>query len=242
MLLRCRRCNVIKRPSHKLGGATHLTAEAALMWLLFTFKPRTLKDFVSLCRLYGMTMADVRMREGWAMAEWLEDDHHRPYVIDRGRQPSTILRWPDGSVTRIWVGDRVLKGSTKLVGSAPAGRDLVFIAAVTSVHGQHRLSAFRIAVQEIPFSHYIADQPQALAVHYSAPNRRKGTGPTLTPLPPRGMDLLAVRLVRPTADVSVSLPSKTGKRRLISLGKSRKRALGLIADARLKEVTIKLRP
>jgi HNH endonuclease len=36
MTYRCRRCNVIRRPSHKLGGLTFLTAEAALMWILFT--------------------------------------------------------------------------------------------------------------------------------------------------------------------------------------------------------------
>lgn len=33
LTLRCRRCNVIKRPSHKLGGKTFLTAEASwLQW------------------------------------------------------------------------------------------------------------------------------------------------------------------------------------------------------------------
>ncbi len=66
MVLRCRRCNVIKRPSHRLGGKTYLTTEAALMWILLNLRPRTLPDFVKMCRLYGMTMADVRMQEGWA--------------------------------------------------------------------------------------------------------------------------------------------------------------------------------
>lgn len=72
LTLRCRRCNVIKRPSHKLGGQTFLTAEAALMWILFTKKPSTYQEFARLCREYGLTMASVRFEEAWAMAKWLE--------------------------------------------------------------------------------------------------------------------------------------------------------------------------
>ena len=71
MTLRCRRCNVIKRPSHIKGGKTFLTTESALMWILFTKKPKTYKDFEKLCREYGMTMANIRFREAWAMAQWL---------------------------------------------------------------------------------------------------------------------------------------------------------------------------
>lgn len=72
MTLRCRRCNVIRRPSHKKGGLTDLTAEAALMWLLFTKQPSTYQEFKDLCRSYGLTMADIRFQEAWAMAKWLE--------------------------------------------------------------------------------------------------------------------------------------------------------------------------
>ena len=50
MALRCRRCNVIKRPSHKKGGLTFLTTESALMWILLTKKPTTYEDFHDLCR------------------------------------------------------------------------------------------------------------------------------------------------------------------------------------------------
>ena len=71
MTLRCRRCNVIRRPSHKHGGKTLLTTEAALMWILFAKRPRTYQEFESLCREYGMTMANVRFHEAWAMAHWL---------------------------------------------------------------------------------------------------------------------------------------------------------------------------
>jgi hypothetical protein len=72
MVLRCRRCNVIRRPSHKKGGLTHLTAESALMWILFTKRPATYQEFASLCRAYGLTMATIRFEEAWAMAKWLQ--------------------------------------------------------------------------------------------------------------------------------------------------------------------------
>ncbi|MGY3318143.1 HNH endonuclease [Arthrobacter sp. TE12232] len=74
MTLRCRRCNVIRRPSHKRGGMTFLTAEAALMWLLFVKKPYTYQEYERLCRAYGMTMANVRFHEAWAMAHWLQQE------------------------------------------------------------------------------------------------------------------------------------------------------------------------
>lgn len=72
MTLRCRRCNVIRRPSHKQGGLTYLTAEAGLMWLLFTKQPTTYEAFEKLCRDYGMTMANISFQEAWAMARWLQ--------------------------------------------------------------------------------------------------------------------------------------------------------------------------
>lgn len=81
MTLRCRRCNVIRRPSHKQGGKTFLTTEAALMWILFNKRPRTYQNFEQLCRDYGMTMANIRFQEAWAMAHWLQREGH--YVIDK---------------------------------------------------------------------------------------------------------------------------------------------------------------
>lgn len=71
MTLRCRRCNVVRRPSHKKGGKTFLTAEAALMWILFVKRPPTYQEYERLCRSYGMTMANIRFQEAWAMAHWL---------------------------------------------------------------------------------------------------------------------------------------------------------------------------
>ena len=69
---RCRRCNVIRRPSHKNGGLTTLTAESALMWILFTKRPETYQEYAQLCRKYGLTMATIRFEEAWAMAKWMQ--------------------------------------------------------------------------------------------------------------------------------------------------------------------------
>lgn len=80
MTLRCRRCNVIRRPSHKQGGKTFLTTEAALMWILFIKRPQKYQEFECLCRDYGMTMANIRFQEAWAMAHWLSRENQ--YVID----------------------------------------------------------------------------------------------------------------------------------------------------------------
>jgi uncharacterized protein with PIN domain len=71
MTLRCRRCNVVRRPSHAQGGKTFLTAETGLMWLLFVKRPATYESFAAMCRGYGLTMADIRFQEAWAMARWL---------------------------------------------------------------------------------------------------------------------------------------------------------------------------
>lgn len=80
MTFRCRRCNVVKRPSHKHGGETFLTAEAALMWILLFKKPATYDKFEDLCREYGLTMSNIRFQEAWAMAHWLEKEGR--YQID----------------------------------------------------------------------------------------------------------------------------------------------------------------
>lgn len=84
MVLRCRRCNVVRRPSHKNGGLAFLTTEAALMWILFVKRPEKYNDFQNLCRSYGMTMANIRFQEAWAMAKWLNQQDS--YYISEGCQ------------------------------------------------------------------------------------------------------------------------------------------------------------
>jgi hypothetical protein len=80
MTLRCRRHNVARRPSHINGGVTFLTAEAGLMWLLFVHRPKNYEGFHDLCRKYGLTMANIRFEEAWAMARWLQ--HEGLYDIE----------------------------------------------------------------------------------------------------------------------------------------------------------------
>ena len=70
--LLCKRCNVIKRETHKFGGLSFATAQATLMWIIFHHKPKTYDKFCELCRKYGLTMASVRFQEAWAMAIWLQ--------------------------------------------------------------------------------------------------------------------------------------------------------------------------
>jgi hypothetical protein len=69
--LLCKRCNVIKRPSHALGGLTFASAQSVLIWILLTKRPTTKSDYYTLCRNYGLTMANIRFDETWAFAEWL---------------------------------------------------------------------------------------------------------------------------------------------------------------------------
>lgn len=65
MTLRCRRHNVAKRKSHVArAGRTLLPAQQALMWILLEVRPVSLQDLARLCRLYGMTMSDIRFQEG----------------------------------------------------------------------------------------------------------------------------------------------------------------------------------
>ena len=66
--LLCRRCNVIKRPSHGLGGISFGPAQAVLVWILLHHRPKTKDEFYQLCRSHGLTMANIRFNEAWAFA------------------------------------------------------------------------------------------------------------------------------------------------------------------------------
>lgn len=69
-----KRENVIKRRSHRLGGISFSNAAAVLMFVLFNYRPRTLAEFETICRNYGLTMSGIRFQEAWAMAVWLSKD------------------------------------------------------------------------------------------------------------------------------------------------------------------------
>lgn len=67
-----KRENVIKRGSHKRGGISFMPSAAIMPYLLLHHKPRIYAEFAALCRNHGLTMADVRFQEGWALAAWLQ--------------------------------------------------------------------------------------------------------------------------------------------------------------------------
>jgi hypothetical protein len=181
MTLRCRRHNVIRRVSHELGGKTHLTAEAALMWILFSFRPRTLLDFVRMCRLYGMTMADVRMQEGWAMAHWLNNLGDAHYALDGDDRHASLLLWPDGGVTRMWDGDAVPKlDEAQVIARGVRPNQHLAILCATGGDGAATVRArlLRYSVGMLPFSHYFPERDgEVLAIQYTPPDRTRGVEP-----------------------------------------------------------------
>jgi hypothetical protein len=189
MTLRCRRCNVIRRPSHEFGGLTYLTAEAALMWILLVIRPRTYLDYVRLCRLYGMTMSDIRMAEAWAMAHWLSRSDPPAYGIeDDSNGTYDLVLWPDSAITRVETGIEVGADAVKLYAGVSGSSILGFI----TLNGNGRLRFHEQAVSFIPFSTYdLGDrEPQALCIRYTPPDRKNGGPQELQALPPRGTTLL----------------------------------------------------
>ena len=67
---RCRRCNSSRR--HANGRKTELSTGAALMFIMFTYRPKTYPEYKELCREYGLTVGDIRLQEAWAQAVWLK--------------------------------------------------------------------------------------------------------------------------------------------------------------------------
>ncbi len=195
MTLRCRRCNVVRRPSHEYGGLTFLTAEAALMWMLFVIRPRTRFDYIRMCRLYGMTMADIRMDEAWAMAHWLASADPPAYDIEKDNESSyDLVSWPDSAITRMDPGAALPRGAVRLCANVPGTACLGFI----SIYGDGRPRYHEQPLSFVPFSTYElgARPPQALCIRYSPPDRKNGKPQVISELPPRGTRLLvhAVKL------------------------------------------------
>lgn len=200
MTLRCRRCNVVRRPSHELGGQTFLTAESALMWILLVIRPRTFLDFVRLCRVYGMTMSDIRMQESWAMAHWLSRNEPPLYGIEDDKNTLyDILQWPTGAITRTDVGAEIPNGAERLYQDVPGDRSFAFLA----MGGDGRKKLFTYPLYWIPFSTYDLGElpPYALAIRYTPPDRKKGLPQRITPLPPTGLEIVSHITVAPDETV-----------------------------------------
>ena len=187
--LRCRRCNVAKRPSHQLAKLTFLTAESALMWILLVIRPRTRDDFVRMCRIYGMTMSDIRMDEAWAMAHWLASAEPPAYGIeDDVHTAYDLLLWPDSAITRVDVGAKVSKQAKRIYSRVPGSSVLGFLTRTA----KGRMKFHEQPIAFVPFSTYDLDDrpPQALCVRYAPPNRKKRLPQRVTSLPPRDADLV----------------------------------------------------
>lgn len=210
LTLRCRRCNVIRRPSHVFGGITHLSAEAALMWILLVIRPRTLVDFVRLCRLYGMTMADVRMQEAWAMAIWLSRDDRVGYQIDDNAGEYTIELWDDGAIMRR-AGSDAPSEAQMLYAGVPGDATISFVTRDDA--GVHRLH--EVPVAHLPFSTYDLGPrpPSALAVIPTPPDRANGVMTPLRSLPPRGLELVGYTVRGPDQTVRVEYTDERGTQR-----------------------------
>lgn len=190
LVLRCRRHNVIRRKSHKLGGKTYLTAEAALMWILLVLRPRTRIDFIRMCRLYGMTMADVRMDEAWAMAVWLNRDESIGYEIAADDETTIVMIWPDNALTRRRPNDPQ-PAEADVIAEVPADRIITFITRTQAAPQVYRLH--RMKVSYLPFSHYDLGErpPNSLAVlAHRAKADELGNLIGLPVLPPRERELI----------------------------------------------------
>ena len=206
MTLRCRRCNVVRRPSHEFGGQTFLTAESALMWILLVIKPRNLTDFVRLCRIYGMTMADIRMQEAWAMAHWLSRNEPPLYGIEDDENTFyDLLQWQNGAITRTDTGAAIPDGAQRLYQNVRGDYILAFLVAGDD--GRKKL--FEYPLNWIAFSTYDLGEmpPYALSVRYTPPDRMNGRGQKITPLPPVNFELLSHAVAAPGAKVILE---KTG--------------------------------
>jgi hypothetical protein len=192
LVLRCRRHNVIRRKSHKLGGRTFLTTESALMWILLGIRPRSKADFDRMCRLYGMTMASVRMDEAWAMALWLAKEDEASYDIAAPDEAAAILLWPDKSLTRRRPNDPQPDQAEVLVDATTADQHLTFISRTSGTASRYRLH--QALVSDLPFSHYeLGDRaPNELCVLPQQPEADDlGNLRELPEMPPRGRQLIA---------------------------------------------------
>jgi hypothetical protein len=189
MTLRCRRCNVVRRPSHEFGGLTFLTAESALMWILMVIRPRTRLDYIRMCRVYGMTMSDIRMQEAWAMAHWLARDNPPAFGVEKDEVSTyDLLIWNDSAITRVDSGADIPANSTRLYAAVPGNARLGFLTLQ-----EGRLKFHEQPMSYIPFSSYDlgARPPQALCILYAPPDRENAAPQRISSLAPRDSELVA---------------------------------------------------
>lgn len=202
MTLLCRRHNVIRRFDR--GGITDLTAESALMWILLTIRPLTRRDFVRLCRLEGMTMADVRFQEAWAMAEWLSREKPSLYEIDDESGEYDVVLWPDRAVTRRRATAAAPPGGATVVATSRRSHDVVAFVVRAEAEGKFVFEQY--TVDTLPFVYDLGPRPpQEIALHYQT------TRKFVVPRSPRHRDLVALVVRRP--DETLRLRRRSARKR-----------------------------
>ena len=196
LCLRCRRHNVAKRKSHEArAGRTELPAQQGLMWILFVLRPLTLRDFMRLARLYGMSMASIRFDEAWAMAIWMEREGG--YLIDRSEGRYSLLRWPTGRVTRTpdeEIDGPVSDGAEILDTGLTRGDVACFLTA--DGHGEFRYTEFPLA--DLPFTYNLGDISPGEVSFWPGTSQERMSD--YEPIPPSG-DLVGF-CVRSEAQIS----------------------------------------
>lgn len=214
-----------------MGGKTYLTAEAALM-----LDPprdqaaRTRIDFIRMCRLYGMTMADVRMDEAWAMAVWLNRDANVGFDIAGDDEPCVVLRWHDNALTQRRPDDLHPNGAEVLADGARSSQLLTFISRTTAAPQVYRLH--RMKLSYLPFSHYDLGEraANALAVLAHRPKADDvGNLIALPVLPPRERELITWQ-IHDDADVYVAEYRPVGGRAVRTIEPSSSRLERKIGD------------
>ncbi len=198
MTLLCRRDNVIRR--HPRGGTTDLTTESAVMWILLTLTPRTFKDFVSLCRLDGLTVGPIRFQEAWAMAVWLAREGR--YDIEDESGQFVVGRWPDNAITRFRPTDERPPGVSVLSDSAAADDRLAFIVETDGkfVFRSEPVSSLAFAVYEI------SPRPaQEVSLIYQSGKK------LVLPRPPRHHALVLAEVVPAGKQIAIESASPRGR-------------------------------
>ncbi len=194
------------------------------MWILLVIRPRTLHDYIRMCRLYGMTMADIRMQEAWSMAHWLARATPPAYGIENDAEGIyDLLLWPDGALTRTDRGATLVEGVRRLYSNVPGESAFAFIVE----NGEGRLRIYEYPIHFIPFSTYELGMrpPQSLCIVYRPPDRNNRTAQSLLGLAPRGMRLVAHAIRTPGQTVVLQSLSDPSVREVMAAGSTRGRLL-----------------
>ena len=70
--LLCRRCNSRKSKKH-MEGKTSLTQQAMLTYIVLSKKPKTVKEYQTICKRIGIKTTSIRLRESLALLQWMKN-------------------------------------------------------------------------------------------------------------------------------------------------------------------------